>query len=187
MSRIKPAAPDAAPELREIMEHFQIQLGYIPTNMLILARVPRIAHAMAQVTSALWHPASEVDKGLKRLCACVAGRQHGSRYSTAHAAESAHRAGVETKKIEALPDYRTSDLYSDPERAALDFAAAAAAQPNAVTDELFERMRRYWTDTQIVEIASVVAVNGFLNRWNDTMGVALEDAPRSFAEQHLKL
>lgn len=186
MSRIDPAMPDGAPELDSTMQHFMTQLGYIPTNMLILARVPRIAHAMAQVTSALWHPSSEVEKGLKRLCACTAGKVHGSKYSTAHAAESAHRAGVPVEKIAALDDYATSPLFSDAERVALEFAAAAAAQPNAVTDDMFRRMRGHWRDTQIVEIAAVVAANGFLNRWNDTIDATLEEQPRTFFEQHLQ-
>ena len=56
------------------------------------------------------------------------------------------------------------------ERLALDFARAAASQPNAVTDEMFVNMQRHWSDEQIVEILGVVALFGFLNRWNDTMG-----------------
>ena len=37
----------------------------------------------------------------------------------------------------------------------------------------------------IVEIVAVIALFGWLNRWNDTFASDLEDAPRAFAEAHL--
>ena len=36
-------------------------------------------------------------------------------------------------------------------------------------------MRLYWTDDEIVEILGVVALFGFLNRWNDSMGTPIEE------------
>ena len=185
MTRIKPSAPDATPELEDTLQHFTKQLGYVPNNILILSRIPRIAKAMAQATTALWHPDSEVDRGLKRLVAYMASRTHGSKYSMAHAAESAHRAGVDTAKLEAIDEYHTSPLYTEAERVTLDFAIAAASQPNAVTNALFDKMKQHWTETQIVEITAVVAMNGFLNRWNDTVGAEIEPAPLEFATKHL--
>jgi len=69
------------------------------------------------------------------------------------------------------------------ERVALDFAIAAASQPNDVTDELFEKMKRHWSEGQIVEIAATVALFGFLNRWNDTMATPLEEEPIEVGER----
>ena len=103
----------------------------------------------------------------------------------AHSAEAAHRSGVADAKVEAVDEYRTSPLFTEPERAALEFAAAGAAQPNAVTDELFARVRKHWTDDQIVEIAAVVAINGFLNRWAEMFQLELEEEPAAFAKRHL--
>ena len=68
---------------------------------------------------------------------------------------------------------------------ALDFAIAAASQPNGVTDDMFVDMRVHWNETQIVEIAAVVAVFGFLNRWNDTMATPLEEEPIHVGEKFL--
>ena len=38
---------------------------------------------------------------------------------------------------------------------------------------------------EIVEIVGVIALFGFLNRWNDTLATTLEDSPLAFAEAHL--
>jgi alkylhydroperoxidase family enzyme len=103
----------------------------------------------------------------------------------AHTAGGSLRFGVEEKKLAAIWEYRTSPLYTEAERVALDFAIAAASQPNDVSDELFEKMKRHWTEGQIVEIAGTVALFGFLNRWNDTMATPLEEEPIEVGEKFL--
>jgi hypothetical protein len=50
-----------------------------------------------------------------------------------------------------------------------------------MTDELFAATQQHWSDAQIVEILGVVAMFGFLNRWNDTMATPLEAAPDAVA------
>ena len=185
MARLKPLPVDANPELREAFANYRRLLGYVPTSVLIMQRRPKLVKALAQLASSVWDPASEVNIGFKRLVAYMASRTHGCNYSMAHAAEAAHRAGVDDAKLEAVTEYRVSPLYTEAERAALGFAVAAASQPNAVTDEMFESMKQFWTDEQIVEIAGAVAINGFLNRWNDTLAPPLEPEPVAFGEKHL--
>lgn len=54
-----------------------------------------------------------------------------------------------------------------------------------VTAEMFARVRQRWNEEQIVEILGVVALYGFLNRWNDTMATDLETSPRAMGEEVL--
>ncbi len=93
--------------------------------------------------------------------------------------------GVDEQKVAAIWDYQTSPLYTEAERVALDVAVAAGSVPNAVTDDMFARMREHWTEEQIVEIVGVIAVFGFLNRWNDTMATPLEEEPLAIGEKYL--
>ena len=69
----------------------------------------------------------------------------------AHTAGAALRLGVDEAKFDAIWEFRTSPLYTEAERVALDFAIAAASQPNDVTDELMDRMKQHWDEGQIVE------------------------------------
>ena len=103
----------------------------------------------------------------------------------AHTAGASLRLGVDEKKLEAVWEYRTSPLYTEAERVALDFALAAAAQPNEVTDELFGKMKQHWSENQIVEIVGVIALFGWLNRFNDTMATPLEEEPIEVGEKFL--
>ena len=183
--RIEPLPADHTPDLKDAFAAYTKSLGFVPNSMLILQRKPKIVKAMAQLTASIWEPDGEVDRAFKRLVAHVVSRAAGCQYCMAHTAGGALLFGVDPKKVEAIWDFRVSPLYSEGEKVALDFAIAAASQPNGVTDAMFSEMRKHWNETQIVEIAAVVAVFGFLNRWNDTMATPLEEEPIHVGEKYL--
>lgn len=103
----------------------------------------------------------------------------------AHNAGGSLRSGIKDEKLAAVWDFRTSPLFDERERVALEFAIAAASHPNDVSDELFARMKQYWSEGEIVEITALVAYFGFMNRFNDTMATPLEDEPAEIAEKHI--
>jgi len=92
----------------------------------------------------------------------------------AHAIRAAERYGESEEKMKAVLQYRTSDLFSEGERVALDFAVAAASTPNQVSAEISTKLGEHWDDGEVVEILGVIALFGYLNRWNDSMGTVLE-------------
>ena len=184
--RLRPLPIDHSPELKEHFEAVAKNLGFVPNSVLIMQRRPKMVRAFAQMAAAGWDPDSKVDRGFKRLIAHVASRTAGCQYCMAHTAGGALHFGVEDKKLAAVWEYQTSPLYSAAERATLDFALAAASVPNAVTDDMFAELRKHWSEEQIVEIVGVIALFGFLNRWNDTMATPLEDEPIAVGERYLK-
>jgi alkylhydroperoxidase family enzyme len=139
-----------------------------------MARRPAIAEGFLHLRRAVMDPEGTVPVGLKGLIAHVASLTAGCRYCQAHSIFGAERAGVERSRLEEIWDFETSGHFTDGERAALRVAAGAAAVPNAVSDEDFAELRAHWSEDHIVEILAVVALFGFLNRWNDTLGTALE-------------
>ena len=90
------------------------------------------------------------------------------------------------KRLEEVWDYSNSAVFSNAEKSALDFASAAASVPNKVTEKEISQLKTYWNDSDIVEIMGVIALFGFLNRWNDSMGSSLEDLPIEKGEKYLK-
>ena len=183
--RLAPLKPAEAPELKPEFDAVTKRMGFLPNSFLIMARKPKMVKAFQQLSAAIWDPDSKVPPGFKRLLAHVASRSAGCQYCIAHTGEGAVKLGIEQRKLDAVWDYQTSDLFSPAERAALDVAVAAGCVPNAVTDAMFMEMRKHWTEEQIVEIVGLIATFGFLNRWNDTMATPLEDAPAHFGETHL--
>ena len=183
--RLTPLAPEHSPELKEQFEAMKRNLGFVPNSILIMQRKPKMAKAFAQLTASVWDPEGKVERGFKRLLAHVSSRTAGCQYCMAHTAGGALHFGVDDKKLAAVWDYQTSPLFSAAERVALDLAVAGSSVPNAATDEMFAAMRKHWSEEQIVEIVGVIALFGFLNRWNNTLATPLEDEPIAVGEKYL--
>jgi uncharacterized peroxidase-related enzyme len=183
--RLTPLPEDHTPELAERFAKAKAANGFVPNSQLVMQRRPKIVAAFAGLSAAIWAPDNLVDRGFKRLVAHVASRAAGCQYCMAHAASGALKLGIEEQRLEAIWEYERSPLFSEAERAALDVAVAAAQVPNGVTDEMFARLREHWSDDEIVEIVAVIALFGFLNRWNDTMATPLEDEAAEIGEKFL--
>ena len=183
MSRLKPLSPETTPELKSYFDFFLGTLGFTPNSVLTMQRKPQLVKAFAQLNAAVMATDGEVDLGFRRLIGHLASKASGCLYCQAHTLLGAKNFGISEEKMAAVWNYANSDLYSPAEKIALDFALAAASQPNAVTDDMFNELSTQWSEGQIVEILGVVAMFGFLNRWNDSMATPLEAAPLLVAQQ----
>lgn len=184
MANMEPLRREDHPELEALFRLYDDTLSFVPNSLYTMARRPEILRAFSDLITAIWRTGT-VPVRLKPLVAMVSSRAAGCRYCQAHEAVDAKMRGVPEEKIAAVWDFERSSLFSDAERAALRFARAASVIPNAVTPEHFAELRRHWDDGEIIEILSVVALFGFLNRWNDTMATDLEAAPFEFARRTL--
>jgi uncharacterized peroxidase-related enzyme len=177
MPRLEPLSPATIPELGSLLESSQNRMGFVPNSQLIMARRPEILRGFAQLAAAINGSSSTIDPQLRNLISQMASRASGCRYCMAHTAHTAGRVGIPAEKEDALWEYETSPLFSEAERAALRVAQGAAQVPNAVTDDDFNALKRHYTEAQIVDIVAVIALFGFLNRYNDTMATELESSP----------
>ena len=66
----------------------------------------------------------------------------------------------------ALLAFRQSDLFSDAEKVALELSEAMTDTPQRVTDELFRELQKHYSNPQIVELASIIALENFRSRFN---------------------
>ena len=185
MTRLEAAPPERQAELSGEFELAAAAMGFVPNSMRIMAHRPDILRGFLALGGAVLGPGGTLDPGLKQMIAHIASAAAGCRYCQAHTSERASHAGIAPEKIEALWHYETDPQFSSAERAALSLAQAAASVPNAATDAHFEAVRTHFSDEQTAELVGVVALFGFLNRWNDTLATPLEDSPLAFAQSHL--
>lgn len=185
MARLQPLPPETTPELKEHFDFFLGTLGFTPNSVLTMQRKPRLARALAVLNAAVMDPEGEVDLGFRRLIGHVVSKVSGCLYCQAHTLLGAKNFGVSAAKLADVWTYASSPHYSERERLALDFALAAASQPNTVTDHQFGQLKQHWSEGEIVEILGVVAMFAFLNRWNDTLATPLEAVPDALAGQVL--
>ena len=186
MARVSPAAPEQFAQVADVMERWQKTKGYPPNSWLTMARRPGALRAYRALHTAVMMDDGEVPKALKFMVACAVSRACGDAYCAAHNAENAaHIGGVPIEKLKALPEFGASPLFTPAERAALELARAAGGCPPAVTDAHFAELRKHFSEDAIIEIVSVIALLGWLNRWNMTLATPLEREAAEFARRHL--
>jgi uncharacterized peroxidase-related enzyme len=186
MARVSPAAPEQFAQVADVMASWQKTKGYPPNSWLTMVRRPGVFRAYRALHSAVMMDEGEVPKALKFMVAHVVSRACGDPYCAAHNAENAaHIAGVPLEKVEALSRFRVSPLFTPAERAALELARAAGECPPSVTDAHFSELRNHYSENAIIEIVSVIALLGWLNRWNVTLATPLEAEAAAFARRHL--
>lgn len=75
------------------------------------------------------------------------------------------KEALDEAKFDALEDYRTSPLFSEAERAALDYVTELT-QTKQVDPHTFERLAQYFSEREICEIVWLVASEHFYNMTN---------------------
>jgi len=91
-------------------------------------------------------------------------------------------AGLGLEKFEALPEWRTSPLFSDRERAALAYVEEATRN-RKVSDATFETLRKHFGEREIVEITYLNAVENFYNLVNLPLEIDASDGLCAIQQQ----
>lgn len=173
------------PALRERVQFFKGPLGVVPNSVRTMARRPDIATAFTALNQAVMACHGAVTPEFKRLVGYVTSFVSGCRYCQAHTILASERFGASEARLADVWRYDESPHFTEAEKAALAFAHAAATNPNSVDERVADALRQHWSDGDIVEITAVVALFGYLNRWNDSMGTSLEDLPTEVATQRI--
>jgi alkylhydroperoxidase family enzyme len=80
--------------------------------------------------------------------------------------------GASAEKVAAvLGDYRKSDLFSQRERLALELAERMTYSGKRVTDSFFKKLKRHFSDEELVELAAVIALENFRSKFNPVFAV----------------
>ena len=74
----------------------------------------------------------------------------------------------------ALADFESSAAFSDLERLVLRYAAAMTATPVEISDDLFAKLQRHFTDRQLVELTSAIAWENYRARFDHAFGIEAE-------------
>ena len=182
MPLIEPLPVDHDAEMAELARFFHETLGFLPNSVLTMQRRPAIAKAFIALNRAVMSNQGQLTSEQKRLVALLSSANTGCRYCQAHATLAAQRYGASAERLAAIWEFRDSDLFSEAEKVAFEFAIAVSSVPNGVDDSLASRLHQHWNDGEIIELLAVISLFGFLNRWNDSMATTLEEPARALAE-----
>jgi alkylhydroperoxidase family enzyme len=77
-------------------------------------------------------------------------------------------------KLAEVTSWRDSRLFSEAERAALDYAERITITGQSVDDALFARLGEHYSEAQIVELTAAIAFENFRSKFNPALGVAAQ-------------
>lgn len=81
------------------------------------------------------------------------------------------KLGVSDEKILALADYATSPLYNEVERVTLEYADGMTITEREVNDELFARLRQFYSDDELVELTEIIAWENASSKFNRALRI----------------
>lgn len=179
MTRIPtPSIDDLPADRRRALEAAKLSMGFVANDALIMSSNPELTDTFAALVGAIYQP-GEVDSGLKRLIGMMTSAASGCQYCVAHTAYTSQLNGINEQKLAAVWDFESSDLFTPAERVALRIALHAGQTPNGVDDDMFAELAASYSEKAIIEIVAVIALFGFLNRWNSTLSTDVESLPQA--------
>jgi AhpD family alkylhydroperoxidase len=130
---------------------------------------PKMMNGMGKFQQAV-RKGTAVDERLKNLVELKGAQMIGCEFCVDLGSQICRNSGLSDDELLALPRYRSSDLFSEREKLALDFAVGVMRTPVDVSDELFARMREHFSDEQLVELTALLTLVN-LDRLNAAFGV----------------
>lgn len=82
-----------------------------------------------------------------------------------------HNGAAEEKVEAVLGEYKRNSLFSMRERLALELAERMTYTGKRVTDKFFQRLKKHFTDEELVELAAVIALENFRSKFNPVFAV----------------
>ena len=183
---VSPLDRNSTKQAKEMAAFYDETLGFTPNSLFTMMHRPRIAKAFLEMNQAVMENKGSITSSMKREIAYLSSMTTGCRYCEAHAIRAADRYGSSQERLENIWEYKSHVAFSEADRAMFDLAIAASQVPNGVSKEIKARAKKFFSDGEIVEILGVVALFGYLNRWNDSMGTELENPAVKSAEKILK-
>lgn len=137
--------------------------------MEIWAHQPKMMTAMGRYNGSI-RKGKSVEERTRNLIELKGSAMIGCEFCVDLGSQICRNSGFSDEELLAVPRYRSSELFSASEKAALDYTVAVMRTPVEVTDELFARLQRHFSDEQIVEITALLTLVN-LDRFNAAFGI----------------
>jgi uncharacterized peroxidase-related enzyme len=172
MARIRPVDPDeATPETQALFRRFKEQRGNISNMFRTLALRPEIALTAAAHMEAVFTTGT-VDTRLKEMLAVRVSQINDCYYCKASHTALAKKLGASEPLLDAMYHIdQHRDLFTPAEQAALAFAERMTTDAHGVSEDVWIDLGEHFDPGQIVEIATVIGLFNYLNRFNDALKV----------------
>lgn len=82
---------------------------------------------------------------------------------------------VSDEELSEVANWHDTKILSERERTAIEYAEEMSKTPVRVPDELFERLKKHFSDEQIVELSASIAYENYRARFNHALNIESEN------------
>jgi alkylhydroperoxidase family enzyme len=132
--------------------------------MEIWAHKPKLMMAMGKFNGAIRKPGA-LEARIRNLCELKGSAMIGCEFCLDLGSQICRNKGFSDEELLAIPRYKSSEVFNEREKVALDYTVAVMRTPVEVTDELFAEMQEHFTTEQIVELTALLTLVN-LDRFN---------------------
>ena len=145
--------------------------GQVLKPALLWARVPKLFMAVAILYGVLDRKRSPLDPVLRSLVTVRVSQINWCRFCVdINSATLAKRAGS-MEKVDALDHWKESELFTDKEKAVLEYVEAITYSDQQVSDELTQRLQEYFSEDAVVELTGLIAFQNLSSKFNSALDV----------------
>jgi alkylhydroperoxidase family enzyme len=165
MARVPLIEEKEHPELSELIAKIRGGRGGRLINIYrLMLHSPALADAWFDLNQAVRY-GTEIDGQCRELAVIRVAILNNVEYVIrAHGPVYALKEGLTPAQVEALADWRSSNLYSDKQRALLAYVDAMTRDID-VPDTVFAEVREHFTERQVVELTMLVSAYNMLTRF----------------------
>lgn len=163
-----------SPEIIEAFQRMKEKRGKVTNIYKALAHKPEILKTIGPFVAAVQKP-DEVDEKLKERIILRVSKLNSSDYCCHAHEQISEKMGFSREEIDEILSDPESAEISERQKVALRYAEALTLKPGDIPDEIFRDLRKYFNESQIVEITAIAALYNMINRFNEALKLDPED------------
>lgn len=181
LPRIPPVSPEhVSDELQHTLAAQKEQFDIL-TWQLVLAHLPAQLQAMGALMGT-FATHTQVPKRLIEIAIVAVSQLNACSHCGGRHSVRLVQLGLAPDTIACMLEPDVPDL-SDLERLVRDYAVAVSEHSAQIDDAMFDRLRAHFSEPQIIELTLRIALAGFFNRFNNALGIPLDDEHAAAAEK----
>jgi len=138
---------------------------------LVWAKVPKLFLAVASLYGVLDRKTSPLSPALRSLITVRISQINWCQFCVdINSATLIKRSGSEAK-VEALAQWRDSELFSAQEKAALDYAEKITYSEQQVDEHCFNELKKYFNENAIIELTALIAFQNLSSKFNSALDI----------------
>jgi uncharacterized peroxidase-related enzyme len=173
LPRISDVSPDQLSDaLKQTLAAQKIQFDTLTWQM-VLAHLPAQLQAMGALMGT-FASHTLMPKRLIEIAVVAVSHLNACRHCSGRHSVRLAQLGLSADTIACLLDVEVPGL-SELERLVRDYAVAVSEYSAQIDDAMIDRLRVHFSEPQIVELTMRIALAGFFNRFNNALGISLDD------------